>query len=124
MALEMDKKEIRKQVNEILGWELSDAEFQGIDFRGIVENLEPSFDDLSNSMIGPMSIITGAVVCGLMGISIHDLAFLGVDLGVITVVVILGWAYIRRKKRTLAKKEILEAIKIYEGRAEVTFARQ
>ena len=42
-----EKKEIRQQVNKILGRELSDAEFQGIDFSGIIEDLEPDFDDFN-----------------------------------------------------------------------------
>lgn len=32
-----EKKEIRQQVNKILGRELSDAEFLAIDFKGIIE---------------------------------------------------------------------------------------
>ena len=83
----MDKKEI----NKILGRELSDAEFQGIDFSGIIEDIEPNSDDFSNSLIGPMAIIAGGMACFLLGISIHDrLAFLGVTSCVATVSAVLG----------------------------------
>ena len=116
----MEKKEIRKQVNKILGREISDAEVLSIDFSGIIEGLEPSFDDLSHSMIGPVSIIATGMACILMGISIHDrLAFLGVTSWVATVSAVLGWLYIWRKKRAVARTEILEAIKKYEERARV-----
>lgn len=109
----MDKKEI----NKILGWELSDAEFQGIDFSGIIEDIEPNSDDFSKSLIGPMAIVAGGMACYLLGISIQDrLAFLGVYSCVITVSVILGWVYLWRKKRAKAKTEILKAIQKYEGR--------
>lgn len=114
-----EKKEIRKQVNELLGRELSDEEAQGIDFSGIVEDLEPSFDDLSHSMIGLAAIIAGGMVCFLLGISIRDrIAFLGVYSCVITVSVILGWVYLWSKKRAKAKTKILEAIQKYEERKE------
>lgn len=110
----MDKKEI----NKILGRELSDAEFQGIDFSGIIEDIEPNSDDFSNSLIGPMAIIAGGMACFLLGISVRDrIAFLGVYSCAITVSVILGWVYFWRKKRAKAKKEILEAIQKYEKRA-------
>lgn len=110
----MDKKEI----NKILGRELSDAEFQGIDFSGIIEDIEPNSDDFSNSLIGPMAIIAGGMACFLLGISVRDrIAFLGVYSCAITVSVILGWVYLWRKKRAKAKKEILEAIQKYEKRA-------
>ena len=70
---------MRKQINEILGREVTDAEFQGIDFSGVIEDLEPNYDDFSSSIIGPMSIIAAGMACILMGISIHDrFAFLGV----------------------------------------------
>lgn len=46
-----EKKEIRQQVNKILGRELSDAEFQGIDFSGIIEDLEPDFDDFETIVL-------------------------------------------------------------------------
>ena len=115
----MDKKEMRTQINEILGREVTDAEFQGIDFSGVIEDLEPNYDDFSSSKIGPMSIVAVGMVCGLMGISIHDqLAFLGVASCVITISVILGWAFLWKKKRVDAKKQILEAIKICEERKE------
>lgn len=114
----MEKKEIRKQVNKILGREISDAEFHSIDFSGVIEDLEPSFDDLSK--IGPVSIIATGMACILMGISIHDrLVFLGVTSCVATVSAVLGWLYIWRKKRAVARTEILEAIKKYEERARV-----
>jgi hypothetical protein len=91
----MEKKEIRKQVNKILGREISDAEFHSIDFSGVIEDLKPSFDDLSHSMIGPVSIIATGMACLLMGISIHDrLAFLDVTSCVATVSAVLGWLYI------------------------------
>lgn len=110
----MDKKEI----NKILGRELSDAEFQGIDFSGIIEDIEPNSDDFSNSLIGPMAIIAGGMACFLLGISVRDrIAFLGVYSCAITVSVILGWVYLWRKKRAKAKKDILEAIQKYEKRA-------
>lgn len=110
----MDKKEI----NKILGRELSDAEFQGIDFSGIIEDIEPNSDDFSNSLIGPMAIIAWGMACFLLGISVRDrIAFLGVYSCAITVSVILGWVYLWRKKRAKAKKEILEAIQKYEKRA-------
>ncbi len=110
----MDKKEI----NKILGRELSDAEFQGIDFSGIIEDIEPNSDDFSNSLIGPMAIIAVGMACFLLGISVRDrIAFLGVYSCAITVSVILGWVYLWRKKRAKAKKEILEAIQKYEKRA-------
>ena len=110
----MDKKEI----NKILGRELSDAEFQGIDFSGIIEDIEPNSDDFSNSLIGPMAIVAGGMTCYLLGISVRDrIAFLGVYSCAITVSVILGWVYLWRKKRAKAKKEILEAIQKYEKRA-------
>jgi hypothetical protein len=118
MALEMDKKEIRNQVNEILGWELSDEEAQGIDFSGIIEDIEPNSDDFSKSLIGPLAIIAGGMTCYLLGISVRDrIAFLGVYSCAITVSVIFGWVYLWRKKRAKAKKEILEAIQKYEKRA-------
>ncbi len=114
----MEKKEIRKQVNKILGREISDAEVLSIDFSGVIEDLEPSFDDLSK--IGPVSIIATGMACLLMGISIHDrLDFLGVASCVATVSAVLGWLYIWRKKRAVARTEILEAIKKYEERARV-----
>jgi len=117
-----EKKEIRKQVNELLGRELSDEEAQGIDFSGIIEDLEPSFDDLSNSMIGPMAIVATGMACLLMGISFHDwLAFLGVASCVITISVILGWAFLWKKKCVDAKKQILEAIQKYKERKEKVF---
>ena len=114
-----EKKELRKQVNELLGRELSDEKAQGIDFSGIVEDLEPNFDDLSHSVIGPMAIVATGMACLLMGISIYDwLAFLGVASCVGTVSVVLGWAFLWKRKRVDAKKQILEAIQKYEERKE------
>ena len=63
----MNKKEIRQQVNDLLGREVSEAEFQGIDFSGAIEDLEPSFDDLSHSMISPIIFYVGTgMACILM----------------------------------------------------------
>ena len=119
-----EKKEIRKQVNDLLGREISDEEAQGIDFSGVIEDLEPNYDDFSNSIIGPMSIVAVGMMCGLMGISIHDrLAFLGVTSCVVTVSAVLGWAFLWKKKRVDAKKQILEAIKICEDGATIKIRR-
>ena len=115
----MEKKEIRKQVNKLLGREISDAEFHSIDFSGVIEDLEPSIDDLSK--IGPVSIIATGMACILMGISIHDrFAFLGVAYSVGTVSFFFGWAFLWRKKRAVARTKIMEAIKKYEERARVS----
>ena len=115
------KKEMRKQINEILGREVTDAEFQGIDFSGVIEDLEPNYDDFSSSIIGPMSIIAAGMACILMGISIHDrFAFLGVAYSVGTVSFFFGWAFLWRKERAVARTKIMEAIKKYEERARVS----
>ena len=112
----MEKKEIRKQVNKILGREISDAEFHSIDFSGVIEDLEPSFDDLSHSMISPIIFYVGTgMACILMGIN-DALGVLGIACCALILSVVLEWACIRRKKRAVAKKEILKAIKICEER--------
>lgn len=113
----MDKKEIiRKQVNDLLGREVSEAEFQGIDFSGAIEDLEPSFDDLSHSMISPIIFYVGTgMACILMGIN-DALGVLGIACCALILSVVLGWACIRRKKLAVAKEEILKAIKICEER--------
>jgi hypothetical protein len=113
----MDKKEIiRKQVNDLLGREVSEAELQGIDFSGAIEDLEPSFDDLSHSMVSPIIFYVGTgMACILMGIN-DALGVLGIACCALIPSVVLGWACIRRKKRAVAKKEILKAIKICEER--------
>lgn len=116
-----EKKEIRQQVNKILGRELSDAEFQGIDFSGIIEDLEPDFDDFTklSYFTFPATLFVGGIVCVLLGVGIRDrLAFFGIESFFITVSVIGGWAFLW-KKRVDAKKQILEVIQKYEERARV-----
>ena len=111
----MEKKEIRKQVNDLLGRKVSEAEFQGIDFSGAIEDLEPSFDDLSHSMISPIIFYVGTgMACILMGIN-DALGVLGIACCAL-ISVVLGWACIRRKKSAVAKELILKAIKICEER--------
>ena len=117
-----EKKEIRQQVNKILGRELSDAEFQGIDFSGIIEDLEPDFDDFTklSYFTFPATLFVGGIVCVLLGVGIRDrLAFYGIESFFITVSVIGGWAFLWKKKRVDAKKQILEVIQKYEERARV-----
>lgn len=117
-----EKKEIRKQVNKILGRELSDAEFQGIDFSGIIEDLETDFDDFTklSYFTFPATLFVGGIVCVLLGVGIRDrLAFFGIESFFITVSVIGGWAFLWKKKRVDAKKQILEVIQKYEERARV-----
>lgn len=117
-----EKKEIRQQVNKILGRELSDAEFQAIDFKGIIEDLEPDFDDFTklSYFTFPATLFVGGIVCVLLGVGIRDrLAFFGIESFFITVSVIGGWAFLWKKKRVDAKKQILEVIQKYEERARV-----
>ncbi len=115
-----EKKEIRQQVNKIFGSELSDAEFQGIDFSGIIEDLEPDFDDFTklSYFTFPATLFVGGIVCVLLGVGIRDrLASFGIESFFITV--IGGWAFLWKKKRVDAKKQILEVIQKYEERARV-----
>lgn len=118
----MDKKEIkiiRKQVNDLLGRKVSEAEFQGIDFSGAIEDLEPSFDDLSHSMVSPIIFYVGTgMACILMGIN-DALGVLGIACCALILSVVLEWAFLWRKKRAVARTKILEAIKKFEERARV-----
>ena len=117
----MDEKEIRKQVGGILGRELSNAEFQGIDFSGVIEEIEPGFDDLMklSFLTYPATLFVGGIACHLLGIGIQDRsAFLAVQSCFIFVSAILDCTYLWKKKRTDAKKRILEAIRKYEERNE------
>ena len=112
----MDKKEINKQVNDLLGREVSEAELQGIDFSGAIEELEPNFDDLSYSMISPIIFYVGTgMACILMGIN-DALGVLGIACCALILSVVWEWACIRRKKRAVAKEQILKALKICEER--------
>ena len=99
-----------------------DAEFQGIDFSGIIEDLEPDFDDFTklSYFTFPATLFVGGIVCVLLGVGIRDrLAFYGIESFFITVSVIGGWAFLWKKKRVDAKKQILEVIQKYEERARV-----
>ena len=111
----MDKKEIiRKQVNDLLGREVSEAELQGIDFSGAIEDL--GFDDLSHSMVSPIIFYVGTgMACILMGIN-DALGVLGIVCCALILSVVLEWACIRGKKRAVAKEQILKALKICEER--------
>ena len=112
-----EKKEIRKQVNKILGREVSDAEFESIDFSGAIEEAELYVDDLPKlPWTLPSSIIVGGIACELLGISYRTSTFLYIVMGLILVFFPLEIAMIRRRKRAVTKRMIMAAIRKYEER--------
>ena len=113
----MEKKELRKQVNKILGREVSDAEFESIDFSGAIEEAELYVDDLPKlPWTLPSSIIVGGIACELLGISYRTPAFLCIVMGLILAIFPFELAMIRRRKRAVTKRLIMAAIKKYEER--------
>ena len=113
----MEKKEIRKQVNKILGREVSDAEFESIDFSGAIEEAELYVDDLPKlPWTLPSSIIVGGIACDLLGISIYTSTFLCIVTGLILTFFPLEIVMIRRRKRAVTKRLIMAAIRKYEER--------
>ena len=113
----MEKKELRKQVNKILGREVSDAEFEGIDFSGAIEEAELYVDDLPKLPWSlPSSIIVGGIACELLGISYRTPAFIFIIIGLILAFFPLELAMIRRRKRAVTKRLIMAAIRKYEER--------
>lgn len=113
----MEKKELRKQVNKILGREVSDAEFESIDFSGAIEEAELYVDDLPKLPWSlPSSIIVGGIACELLGISYRTSTFLYIVMGLILVFFPLEIAMIRRRKRAVTKRLIMAAIRKYEER--------
>ena len=113
----MEKKDIREQVNKILGRELSDAEFEGIDFSGAIEEAELYVDDLPKLPWSlPSSIIVGGIACDLLGISYRTSTFLCIVMGLILAFFPLEIAMIRRRKRAVTKRLIMAAIRKYEER--------
>ena len=113
----MEKKELREQVNRILGREVSDAEFEGIDFSGAIEEAELYVDDVPKLPWSlPSSIIVGGIVCNLLGISYRTPAFLCIVIGLILAFFPLEIAMIRRRKRAVTKRLIMAAIRKYEER--------
>ena len=112
-----EKIEIREQVNKILGREVSDAEFESIDFSGAIEEAELYVDDLPKLPWSlPSSIIVGGIACDLLGISIYTSTFLCIVMGLILVFSPLEIAMIRRRKRAVTKRLIMAAIRKYEER--------
>ena len=113
----MEKKELRKQVNKILGREVSDAEFESIDFSGAIEEAELYVDDLPKlPWTLPSSIIVGGIACELLGISYRTPAFLCIVMGLILAIFPFELAMIRRRKRAVTKRLIMAAIRKYEER--------
>lgn len=113
----MEKKELRKQVNKILGREVSDAEFESIDFSGAIEEAELYVDDLPKLPWSlPSSIIVGGIACELLGISYRTPAFLCIVMGLILAIFPFELAMIRRRKRAVTKRLIMAAIRKYEER--------
>ena len=113
----MEKKELRKQVNKILGREVSDAEFESIDFSGAIEEAELYVDDLPKLPWSlPSSIIVGGIACELLGISYRTPAFLCIVTVSILAFFPLELAMIRRRKRAVTKRLIMAAIRKYEER--------
>ena len=113
----MEKKELRKQVNKILGREVSDVEFESIDFSGAIEEAELYVDDLPKlPWTLPSSIIVGGIACDLLGISYRTSTFLYIVMGLILVFFPLEIAMIRRRKRAVTKRLIMAAIRKYEER--------
>ena len=113
----MEKKELRKQVNKILGREVSDAEFESIDFSGAIEEAELYVDDLPKlPWTLPSSIIVGGIACELLGISYRTPAFIFIIIGLILAFFPLEIAMIRRRKRAVTKRLIMAAIRKYEER--------
>ena len=112
-----EKIEIREQVNKILGREVSDAEFESIDFSGAIEEAELYVDDLPKLPWSlPSSIIVGGIACELLGISYRTPAFLCIVIGLILAFFPLEIAIIRRRKRAVTKRLIMAAIRKYEER--------
>ena len=113
----MEKKELRKQVNKILGRDVSDAEFESIDFSGAIEEAELYVDDLPKlPWTLPSSIIVGGIACDLLGISIYTSTFLCIVTVSILAIFPLEIAMIRRRKRAVTKRLIMAAIRKYEER--------
>lgn len=113
----MEKKELRKQVNKIMGREVSDAEFESIDFSGAIEEAELYVDDLPKlPWTLPSSIIVGGIACELLGISYRTPAFLCIVMGLILAIFPFELAMIRRRKRAVTKRLIMAAIRKYEER--------
>ena len=113
----MEKKELRKQVNKILGREVSDAEFESIDFSGAIEEAELYVDDLPKlPWTLPSSIIVGGIACDLLGVSYRTPAFLCIVMGLILAIFPFELAMIRRRKRAVTKRLIMAAIRKYEER--------
>lgn len=112
-----EKIEIRERVNKILGRELSDAEFESIDFSGAIEEAELYVDDLPKLPWSlPSSIIVGGIACELLGISYRTPAFIFIIIGLILAFFPLELAMIRRRKRAVTKRLIMAAIRKYEER--------
>lgn len=113
----MGKKDIREQVNKILGREVSDAEFEGIDFSGAIEEAELYVDDLPKlPWTLPSSIIVGGIACELLGISYRTPTFLCIVTVSFLAIFPFELAMIRRRKRAVTKRLIMAAIRKYEER--------
>lgn len=110
-------KEMREQVKSIIGRDVSDAEFEGIDFSGAIEEAELYVDDLPKlPWTLPSSIIVGGIACDLLGISYRTPAFIFIVMGLILAFFPLEIAMIRRRKRAVTKRLIMAAIRKYEER--------
>lgn len=115
--MEVSRKQLRKQVNMIIGREISDAEFEGIDFSGAIKEAELYVDDLPKLPWSlPSSIIVGGIACDLLGISYRTSTFLFIVIGLILAFFPLELAMLRRRKRAVTKRLIMDAIRKYEER--------
>jgi len=115
--MEESRKQLRRQVNKIIGREISDAEFESIDFSGAIEEAELFVDDLPKLPWSlPSSIIVGGIACDLLGISIHTSTFLCIVTGLIISFYPIEIAMVRRRKRAVAKRLIMDSIRKYEER--------
>ena len=115
--MEESRKQLREQVNMIIGREISDTEFESIDFSGAIEVAELYVDDLPKLPWSlPSSIIVGGIACNLLGISYRTPAFLCIVMGLILAFFPFELAMIRRRKRAVTKRLIMAAIRKYEER--------
>ena len=115
--MEESRKQLREQVNMIIGREISDTEFESIDFSGAIEVAELYVDDLPKlPWTLPSSIIVGGIACNLLGISYRTPAFLCIVMGLILAFFPFELAMIRRRKRAVTKRLIIAAIRKYEER--------
>lgn len=102
-----EKKEIRQQVNELVGRELSDEEFKCIDCSGIMEALEFNADDLPDlPWAFPTSIVVGGILIDLMGMSYRTPPYLYIVIGLFLCLYSLETVVTIRKKRATVKRLI------------------